>query len=130
MDVPTLRWLGEDEGPAIALLDQTRLPAEERVVTCGSVAELIDAIRRLVIRGAPALGLAGAFGVALAAHQGEDVAAAARALAAARPTAVNLAWGTGRALAAYQAAQQAGGPDTQRRGAARGPGHGPGHRSR
>jgi len=115
MDVPTLRWLGEDEGPAIALLDQTRLPAEERVVTCSSVAELIDAIRRLVIRGAPALGLAGAFGVALAAHQGEDVPAAARALAAARPTAVNLAWGTGRALAAYQAAQQAGGPDTQRR---------------
>ncbi len=115
MDVPTLRWLGEDEGPAIALLDQTRLPAAETVITCGSVAELIDAIRRLVISGAPALGLAGAFGVALAAYQGEDVPAAARAQAAARPTAVNLAWGTGRALAAYQAARQATGPDTQRR---------------
>ncbi len=114
MDVPTLRWLGDDEGPAIALLDQTRLPAEEKVITCGSVAELIDAIRRLVIRGAPALGLAGAFGVALAAYQDEDVVAAARALAAARPTAVNLAWGTGRALAAYQAARQAGGPGTER----------------
>ena len=100
--------------PAIALLDQTRLPAEEKVVTCRSVAELIDAIRRLVIRGAPALGLAGAFGVALAAYRGEDVAAAARALAAARPTAVNLAWGTGRALAAYQAAGQPTGPGTER----------------
>jgi methylthioribose-1-phosphate isomerase len=114
MELPTLRWLDGDQGPAIALLDQTRLPAEESVVTCASVAELIDAIRRLVIRGAPALGLAGAFGVALAAYQGEDVVAAARALAAARPTAVNLAWGTGRALAAYQAARQAGGPDIER----------------
>jgi methylthioribose-1-phosphate isomerase len=118
MELPTLRWLDGDQGPAIALLDQTRLPAEESVVTCASVAELIDAIRRLVIRGAPALGLAGAFGVALAAYRGEDVAAAARALAAARPTAVNLAWGTGRALAAYQAAQQAGGPDIERQCAA------------
>jgi len=114
MELPTLRWLDGDQGPAIALLDQTRLPAEETVVTCASVPELVDAIRRLVIRGAPALGLAGAFGVALAAYRGEDVAAAARALAAARPTAVNLAWGTGRALAAYQAARQAGGPDIER----------------
>ncbi|MGH3274673.1 MAG: S-methyl-5-thioribose-1-phosphate isomerase [Streptosporangiaceae bacterium] len=114
MDVPTLRWLGGDQGPAIALLDQTRLPAEEKVVVCASVPELIDAIRRLVIRGAPALGLAGAFGVALAAYRGEDVAEAARALAAARPTAVNLAWGTGRALAAYQAAREANGPGTER----------------
>ena len=118
MELPTLRWLDGDQGPAIALLDQTWLPAEESVVTCASVAELIDAIRRLVIRGAPALGLAGAFGVALAAYRGEDVAAAARALAAARPTAVNLAWGTGRALAAYQAARQAGGPDIERQCAA------------
>jgi methylthioribose-1-phosphate isomerase len=117
MDVPTLRWLGDDGGPAIALLDQTRLPAAETVVICRSVADLIDAVRRLVIRGAPALGLAGAFGVALAAYQGEDVPAAARALAAARPTAVNLAWGTGRALKAWQAAQQANGPDAQRQSA-------------
>jgi methylthioribose-1-phosphate isomerase len=118
MDVPTLRWLEGDQGPAIALLDQTRLPARETVVSCATVPELIDAIQRLVIRGAPALGLAGAFGVALAAHRGEDVAEAARALAAARPTAVNLAWGTGRALAAYQAAQEAAGPDAGRQSAA------------
>ena len=67
-------------GPAVALLDQTRLPAEEKVVTCDDVPELVDAIRRLVVRGAPILGVAGAFGVALAACRGDDVAAAARAL--------------------------------------------------
>ena len=104
MSVPTLQWLGPPRGPAVALLDQTRLPAEETVVICGTVPELVDAIRRLVIRGAPALGVAGAFGVALAACRGDDVAAAARVLCEARPTAVNLAWGTRRALAAYQAA--------------------------
>src|SRR5882757_2358867 len=104
MSVPTLQWLDPPRGPAVALLDQTRLPAEEKVVTCENVPELVDAIRRLVIRGAPALGVAGAFGVALAACRGDDVVAAARLLGEARPTAVNLAWGTGRALAAYQAA--------------------------
>jgi methylthioribose-1-phosphate isomerase len=104
MSVPTLQWLGPPRGPAVALLDQTRLPAEETVLICENVPELVDAIRRLVVRGAPVLGVAGAFGVALAASRGEDVAAAARLLREARPTAVNLAWGTGRALAAYQAA--------------------------
>ncbi len=104
MNVPTLCWLDPPAGPAIALLDQTRLPAEETTVTCRAVAELIDAIQRLVIRGAPALGVAGAFGVALAAQRGENVAAAARAIGNARPTAVNLSWGARRALAAYQSA--------------------------
>ena len=70
MSVPTLQWLGPPRGPAVALLDQTRLPAEETVVICETVPELVDAIRRLVIRGAPALGVAGAFGVALAACRG------------------------------------------------------------
>ena len=111
MDMPTLRWLDGPGGPAIALLDQTRLPAEEVVVTCRSVGELVAAIRRLVVRGAPVLGLAGAYGVALAAYQGQDVAAAAAALAGARPTAVNLAWGAHRALAAWRAAS----PDTGNR---------------
>jgi len=104
MSVPTLQWLDPPRGPAVALLDQTRLPAEETVVICETVPELVDAIRRLVIRGAPALGVAGAFGVALAACRGEDAAAAARLLGEARPTAVNLGWGIRRALAAYQAA--------------------------
>jgi methylthioribose-1-phosphate isomerase len=108
MDVPVLRWLDPPDGPAIALLDQTRLPAEEAVVVCRDVAALADAIRRLVVRGAPILGVAGAFGVALAAARGDDVAAAADAIGSARPTAVNLAWGARRVLAAYQRCLEAG----------------------
>jgi len=105
-----LRWLGPPEGPAIELLDQTRLPAEEVFLRCGSVPELIEAISRLVVRGAPLLGVAGAFGVALAAYRGEDVEAAAAAITAARPTAVNLSWGVSRALQSYRAAAGDGGP--------------------
>jgi methylthioribose-1-phosphate isomerase len=101
---PPLRWVEPPAGPAIALLDQTRLPAEEVVVTCVDVPQLIDAISRLVVRGAPLLGVAGAYGVALAAARGDDVPAAAAAIAGARPTAVNLAWGTGLALAAWRTA--------------------------
>jgi len=102
-----LRWLEPPDGPAVVLLDQTRLPAEEVYLTCRDVAALDDAIRRLAVRGAPMLGLAGAFGVALAAYRGDDVAAAAARLSRARPTAVNLSWGAGRALAVYEAARQA-----------------------
>jgi methylthioribose-1-phosphate isomerase len=117
VDTWGLRWLDLADGPAVVLLDQTRLPAEETYLTCTDVASLVDAIGRLVVRGAPLLGLAGAFGVALAAYRDENVAQAAAALAHARPTAVNLAWGAGRALAAYQAAAQRDGataPDTER----------------
>ncbi|HEY6279088.1 MAG TPA: hypothetical protein VIX86_22470, partial [Streptosporangiaceae bacterium] len=102
MSTMALRWLDPPDGPAVVLLDQTRLPAEETYLTCPDVASLDDAIRRLVVRGAPLLGLAGAFGVALAAYRGEDVAAAAATLTRSRPTAVNLSWGAARALAAYQ----------------------------
>src|SRR5256886_6071964 len=108
MDTWGLRWLDLADGPAVVLLDQTRLPAEETYLTCTDVASLVDSIGRLVVRGAPLLGLAGAFGVALAAYRGEDVAQAADALARARPTAANLSWGAGRALAAYQAASRNG----------------------
>jgi methylthioribose-1-phosphate isomerase len=101
-----LRWLGPPAGPAVVLLDQTRLPAEETYLTCTDVAALADAVRRLVVRGAPLLGLAGAFGVALAAWRGDDVAWAAAELTQARPTAVNLGWGAQRALAAYRHARQ------------------------
>jgi len=99
-----LRWLGPPDGPAIELLDQTRLPADEVFLRCASVPELVHAISRLVVRGAPLLGVAGAFGVALAAYRGDDVEAAAAAIAAARPTAVNLGWGVRRALQSYRAA--------------------------
>src|SRR3984893_13041866 len=114
VDIPVLRWVDPPEGPAIALLDQTRLPAEEAVVTCRDVIALEDAIRRLVVRGAPLLGVAGAFGVALAAARGDDVAAAAEVISRARPTAVNLAWGVRRVLLAYQAAGQEETHDGQR----------------
>jgi methylthioribose-1-phosphate isomerase len=118
MDMLALRWLGPPDGPAIALLDQTRLPAEEAVVTCQDVPALVDAIRRLVVRGAPLLGVAGAFGVALAAYRGDDVAQAAAAIGRARPTAVNLSWGVQRAFAAYQRVAAAAVDDPQRLAAA------------
>jgi methylthioribose-1-phosphate isomerase len=98
-----LRWLEPPAGPAIELLDQTRLPAEEAYLTCTDVPQLVDAIRRLAVRGAPLLGVAGAYGVALAACRGDDVPRAAAAITAARPTAVNLGWGVARALQSYRA---------------------------
>src|SRR5690242_9800555 len=115
VDTRALRWLDPPDGPAVVLLDQTRLPAEEEYLTCRDVATLDAAIRRLVVRGAPLLGLAGAFGVALAAFRGDDVAAAAATLSAARPTAVNLSWGAGRALAAYRSALPSAPPDADER---------------
>jgi len=107
VDIPPLRWLDPPAGPAIELLDQTRLPATEAILTCRDVDSLVDAIRRLAVRGAPLLGVAGAFGVALAAFRGDDVAAAASRIAGARPTAVNLAWGVSRAQVAYDNAGSA-----------------------
>ncbi|HEX8002590.1 MAG TPA: S-methyl-5-thioribose-1-phosphate isomerase [Mycobacteriales bacterium] len=101
--VATVAW----RDGALELLDQTRLPGEEAVVRCETVDALVDAIRRLVVRGAPALGVAGAYGVALAAASG-DLDAQAERVAAARPTAVNLRRGVEHALAAARAA--AGGP--------------------
>jgi methylthioribose-1-phosphate isomerase len=84
---------------AVVLIDQTLLPAQERWLRITDVDELIDCIQRLAVRGAPALGAAGALGVALAAARGDDVPAAAERVRTARPTAVNLARGVDRALA-------------------------------
>jgi methylthioribose-1-phosphate isomerase len=80
------------EDDAVVLLDQQRLPEEEVELRCGSAVEVADAIRTLAVRGAPAIGIAAAYGYALAARRGEDLTAAVATLAAARPTAVNLAW--------------------------------------
>ncbi len=110
MNTPAFSWLEPPDGPAIRILDQTRLPAEEVFLTCTEVPDLVAAIGRLAVRGAPLLGVAGGFGVALAAARGDDVEAAAQTIATARPTAVNLAWGAHRALRAYQAAVASGGP--------------------
>ncbi|MGW4670619.1 S-methyl-5-thioribose-1-phosphate isomerase [Streptomyces sp. NPDC004324] len=102
MEIPVIRWEEPPEGPVVVLLDQTRLPAEEVELVCTDAPALVEAIRTLAVRGAPLLGIAGAYGVALAAVRGFDVEDAARALAGARPTAVNLAVGVGRARAAYR----------------------------
>ncbi|MEU8537754.1 S-methyl-5-thioribose-1-phosphate isomerase [Streptomyces parvulus] len=103
-EIPVLRWEEPPEGPVLVLLDQTRLPIEEVELVCTDPAGLVEAIRSLAVRGAPLLGVAGAYGVALAAVRGFEVEEAAAALAGARPTAVNLAVGVRRAQAAHQEA--------------------------
>lgn len=76
----------------MVLLDQRRLPDEEVELRCESAAAVAEAIRTLAVRGAPAIGVAAAYGYALAAERGEDLDAAWRVLADSRPTAVNLVW--------------------------------------
>jgi len=82
----------EEDGPAVVLLDQRRLPEEIVELECRSVADVAEAIRTLAVRGAPAIGVAAAYGLALAALLGDDLDEAQAVLAATRPTAVNLAW--------------------------------------
>ena len=109
------------EAQAVVMLDQTRLPGERVERICATVSELVVAIQELAVRGAPALGVAGAMGVALAASRAPDqpeqfqrtVLAEAAALAAARPTAINLSVGVEAALAA--AAEQWATPAAARR---------------
>lgn len=82
------------EDGALLLLDQTRLPAEEVWLRCTAPAEVAEAIARLAVRGAPAIGVAAAYGLALA--SADEFEASAERLAAARPTAVNLRWAIDR----------------------------------
>ncbi|HUQ63253.1 MAG TPA: S-methyl-5-thioribose-1-phosphate isomerase [Acidimicrobiales bacterium] len=93
---PTIEWRDDH----VRLIDQRRLPAEFAFVEARTVEELCDAIRTLAIRGAPALGVAGAMGIALAAITHEPLDSAAAAIIGCRPTAVNLAWGVAQALGA------------------------------
>ena len=87
----TLDWAGDQ----LWMVDQTRLPDAYEVLQIDNVAELVGAIRRLAVRGAPAIGVAGGFGVVLAAREHgagtEPFAAAVDSIRTARPTAVNLA---------------------------------------
>ncbi|WP_406484387.1 S-methyl-5-thioribose-1-phosphate isomerase [Streptomyces microflavus] len=106
--LPVLRWHELPEGPVLVLLDQTRLPVEEVELVCTDVPALVRAIRTLAVRGAPLLGIAGGYGVALAAARGYDVAEAVGLLERARPTAVNLGYGVRRVAAAYRAAAEKG----------------------
>ena len=93
---PTIEW----RDGAVRMIDQRRLPGELAFVEARTVEELCSAIRAMVVRGAPALGVAGAMGVALARTRGEDPGAAAARIVATRPTAANLEWGVQRAMAA------------------------------
>jgi methylthioribose-1-phosphate isomerase len=80
------------EEDAVVVLDQRLLPDREVDLVCRSSAEVAEAIRTLAVRGAPAIGIAAAYGYALASRAGEDLDEAVSTLAASRPTAVNLAW--------------------------------------
>jgi methylthioribose-1-phosphate isomerase len=99
MNVEPIRWRGE----ALELLDQRLLPREVLYVACRDAHEVAVAIRDMIVRGAPAIGVSAAFGVALAAQRGDDVDAAAAELRASRPTAVNLMWALDRMLRARDA---------------------------
>ncbi|HTO95715.1 MAG TPA: S-methyl-5-thioribose-1-phosphate isomerase [Myxococcales bacterium] len=81
---------------ALHLLDQRLLPARAEIVTVRSAAETAQAIRDMVVRGAPAIGCAAAYGMALAAKSGEEPARARQVLLDSRPTAVNLRWAVER----------------------------------
>jgi methylthioribose-1-phosphate isomerase len=101
--VETIRWTAD----GVVMIDQTRLPREVRYVTCKTYEEVAEAIRSMVIRGAPAIGVAAAMGVALGVAQAgstdldphfEEIC---ETLARTRPTAVNLFWAIGRMKRVY-----------------------------
>ncbi|HET7785504.1 MAG TPA: S-methyl-5-thioribose-1-phosphate isomerase [Myxococcales bacterium] len=87
----TFRTLWFEDG-ALHLLDQRKLPARAEIVSVRSARETAQAIRDMVVRGAPAIGCAAAYGLALSALAAEDFELARKALLDARPTAVNLRW--------------------------------------
>jgi methylthioribose-1-phosphate isomerase len=90
--VETIQWTGA----GVVMIDQTKLPREQVFVTCTSYQEVAEAIRSMVIRGAPAIGVAAAMGVALGVQQDADFETVCATLAATRPTAVNLFWAIDR----------------------------------
>lgn len=102
------------EAGALHLLDQTQLPGSVRVLQLEDWTQVVEAIRSLRVRGAPAIGAAGAYALALAARQfsqdpqtfWERLSQAAAVIRSARPTAVNLSWATDRALRAAQGGGQ------------------------
>jgi methylthioribose-1-phosphate isomerase len=106
-DYYSLKWMGH----SLSMIDQRRLPLEEVYLEYTEPREVAEAIRTMVVRGAPAIGSAAGFGMALAALQPQsgssesilrDLEKAGNILKAARPTAVNLAWAVDRVLLAAQ----------------------------
>ena len=106
--VETIEWTNE----GVIMIDQTRLPRETAYVTCRNYLEVADAIRSMVIRGAPAIGVAAAMGVAIGALKADDLEAEmpviCDTLARTRPTAVNLFWAINRMKQLYQSLRDAG----------------------
>jgi methylthioribose-1-phosphate isomerase len=108
MPKPTIQWHGGTDGVA-RIIDQTKLPLEYRVIDIKTPEEMFDAIQKLQVRGAPAIGIAGAYGLVLAVHGSEFIhedafvsalRGAAGYLKSSRPTAVNLTWAVDRAVEA------------------------------
>lgn len=91
--VETIEWTND----GVVMIDQTRLPRETVFITCSTYLEVADAIKTMIIRGAPAIGVAAAMGVAIGVLKSDDdFEQICRTLAATRPTAVNLFWGIER----------------------------------
>ena len=97
----------EDDPPRVVVLDQRRLPGEVVELECRSAADVAAAIETLAVRGAPAIGVAAAYGYALAAALGHDLDEAAAVLASSRPTAINLVWALEQVRAADDPAERA-----------------------
>src|ERR1700742_38557 len=103
--IETIQWNHD----GVVMIDQTRLPSEEEYVTCRNYMEVADAIRTMVIRGAPAIGVAAAMGIALGLKGYSGPRAKSRfdavcaAMRATRPTAVNLAWAVERMRRVFDA---------------------------
>jgi len=104
-----VEWIGDAKTGFLRLLDQTKLPTDTSFVDCRDAQALWQAMRRLVIRGAPAIGVAAGYGMVLAAQWLPDnsdfltgAEAAAEYLESARPTAVNLSWAARRVLRRLQ----------------------------
>jgi len=101
--IQTIQWTNQ----GVVMIDQTRLPSEELYVTCRNYGEVADAIRTMIIRGAPAIGVAAAMGVAIGVAQADpanldaEFARICEELGSTRPTAVNLFWGIDRMKRLY-----------------------------
>jgi methylthioribose-1-phosphate isomerase len=86
----------------LTLLDQRKLPQTQEYLNCATVEQVASAIKKMVVRGAPAIAISAAYGMALAAQQGIELARADALLRGARPTAVNLSWALDRLQAHWQ----------------------------
>jgi methylthioribose-1-phosphate isomerase len=94
--VETIQWTDDGGVMGVIMIDQRRLPREQVFVTCRTYLDVAEAIRNMTIRGAPAIGVAAAMGVALGVAEGADFEEVCTTLAATRPTAVNLFWAIDR----------------------------------